>query len=86
MTKKYNIQVDQDFIDAVAERLKNQGSHIESTYTVSQISKITKKNPATIRRHIKSKLLIAEQIGKSYLVKESDLQNYLKFKNINTYE
>lgn len=86
MNKTYNIQVDQNFIDAVAKVLKNEqpiednSNKVERYYTVSQIASMVQKSPLTIRRHIDEEILVAEKIGKSWLIHQENLNKYLKLK------
>jgi excisionase family DNA binding protein len=86
MNKTYNIQVDQNFIDAVAKVLKNEqpkednSNKVERYYTVSQIASMVQKSALTIRRHIDEEILVAEKIGKSWLIHQENLNKYLKLK------
>ena len=86
MNKTYNIQVDQNFIDAVAKVLKNEqpiednSNKVERYYTVSQIASMVQKSQLTIRRHIDEEILVAEKIGKSWLIHQENLNKYLKLK------
>jgi hypothetical protein len=50
----------------------------EIIYTVNEIAEMTKRKPQTIRFHIQTSLLIAEKVGKSWLISESSYNKYIK--------
>lgn len=50
----------------------------EENYTVKEAAKIAKCAPITIRRHINEGLLIANKVGKSFLINKTNLDNYVQ--------
>jgi len=84
--KLYNIQVNAEFVEAIASAIKSDKKELEPEtvkrfYAVDQVANMTNKHAVTIRRHIKKGILIAKQVGKCYLISEEDLQSYLQNKS-----
>lgn len=78
------IDIDDKFIEAVSERLKNKSEakevkkdEVQRVYTVHQVAFKINKKAATVRRHISEGILNATKIGKSWIVTREDLQTYL---------
>ena len=73
-------------VTAIAERMieiqnKNKLPDIkkpteEPQYTVKEVAAMSKKTPWTIRQHIGS-LLIAEKVGKSWLISQTNFNKYI---------
>jgi coproporphyrinogen III oxidase-like Fe-S oxidoreductase len=47
-------------------------------YSVNDVAKITNKTAWTVRQHIGLGLLIAQKVGKSFLINKNNLENYTK--------
>lgn len=50
---------------------------VEKLYTVDETAEILQVTANTVRRNIRQKRIRASKIGKSYRIKESDLQAFL---------
>jgi peptidoglycan hydrolase-like amidase len=59
------------------EALAKKKSMQELTYSVSEVAVKTQKNKNTIIRHIKQGYLITSQPGKSHIINQTNLNNYL---------
>ena len=46
-------------------------------YTVNEVAKMSKKQPQAIRYHIQQGLLIAEKVGKSWLISQTNFNKYI---------
>jgi hypothetical protein len=49
----------------------------EVQYTVNQVADMSNKTPWTVRQHIKNKLLIAEKVGKPWLISQTNYNKYI---------
>jgi excisionase family DNA binding protein len=47
-------------------------------YSVNDVAKITNKTAWTVRQHISTGLLVAEKVGKSFLINKNNLENYTR--------
>lgn len=50
---------------------------IKETYSVKEVSKLTKRHAHTIRNHIDAGLLIAKKSGKNYIITHENLTKYI---------
>lgn len=74
------IEIDDNFIKDVAQKLKDNNIVIddEATYTVKEVAALVKKDPQTIRRHIKAGLLKTSKNGKSHIISKNNLLKYIE--------
>ncbi len=80
------IKIDDEFIEQVADKLRAKAPEV--VYTLKELAKMPgiKVNEATLRTHAKNyaagethkRHLVATKKGKSWYVKEKDLEKYLK--------
>lgn len=82
MALEFIVQASPDLIETIANRVIEitQPEFFESqkpTFTVKQAAERAKNTPQTIIKHIKKELLIANKVGKSYVIKEEHLNNYI---------
>jgi excisionase family DNA binding protein len=54
----------------------------EKTYTVLDVASLTKRTKITIRNHINAGLLTANKIGKSFLITQESLDEYIGKNNV----
>ena len=81
----FTFKLTSDFISAVAHKmveiqeptLKNE---VPQIYTIKEVSRLVGKTPATVTKHCRLGLLKAEKSGKSYLITENNLKNYIDAK------
>jgi hypothetical protein len=69
----------------IAEKVAKINSTEESNtvtekkyYSVNDVAKITNKTAWTIRQHIGAGLLVAEKVGKSFLINKNNFENYTR--------
>lgn len=72
-------------VNAIAHRVAEiQGpqtiSKVDLTYTVKEVASMLDKTTTTITRHIRLDLLEAHKIGKSYIITQNNLKNYINAK------
>lgn len=85
------VNIDDEFVDRVANRLKeiqDQSEVDNPYYSTNEVAKILKVTRLTVVRYIKSyqepkrypntQRLKAVKAGKSWLIRKSDLETYLK--------
>lgn len=84
-----SFELDEKFIDAVAERVMEKSGLIHDItfeslpfFTVKQVAQLTQKTNLTIYRHIDTDLLKAKKVGKSFIIQKEDLQEYLTSQNL----
>lgn len=87
-TINLSIKITPEIIDAIAKRVNEMQEHsVEHnvapiktflTYTVKEVSRITNKTSQTIIRHITNGSLIAKKSGKSWVITQENLDNYIK--------
>lgn len=84
--EKHEFDPDSNFIKAIAkaiEKREDQKKEDNSTkdeyrnYTVGEVAYIARNTGQTVRKHIKKNLLKATKVGKTWLISQQDLQNYL---------
>lgn len=73
------IELDDPFIDSIVDRVcyKLGSKKIGETYSVKEVSGLVKRDLQTVRRHIREGLLQANKTGKSYIITEQQLKQYI---------
>lgn len=77
------IKVTPEIIDAIAEKVIEKTNNTtpkndsKLLFTINEVVKMTLRKKDTIYRHIRAGLLIANKSGKSYLITEENLNNYI---------
>lgn len=78
---KIEVSLSKDDIETIATmvvaKLRNNKVDRETTYTVKEVAKITKKSPQTIHIHIKRGLLKAGRLGREYIITQKQLDDYI---------
>jgi len=77
-----------EHLDAIAERVvviqdkkkseKKPPPEEETQYTVNEVAALSKREPQTIRKHIRLGLIAAAKTGKSWLISETNYNKYIK--------
>jgi len=81
------IKLSEENVTAIAEKMveiQNKNKPTDTTqptefskYTVNEVAKMSKKQPQAIRYHIQQGLLIAEKVGKSWLISQTNFNKYI---------
>ena len=77
------IELPDNFIEQVAEKVMQlqddpTPEYNKPFFNIKEVSKMLEIHPRTIAKHIKIGLLDATKPGKSYIISEKDLTNYIK--------
>jgi excisionase family DNA binding protein len=76
------IELTEEMLDAIANRVIKKTAVVkpfkkEKLKSVKEVADYLGKSERTIYRNIKSGFLIAEKVGKEYLVSETNLNNFI---------
>ena len=88
MSLKIEIEFSNEIIDKIAQkvfekersekiRLQHEAMMNEKQYSVYQLEEKLGTPYATLTRHIRKKVLIAHRPGKSYIITQTNLNNYI---------